>query len=213
MGIFSIVVFFLSGVAPSLGLKATLTTITEAVVEPFDGTVAGREDRERRKLAVSCGLGSGGNIANGALSSGTGTRLVVAGGGVPTFDARGQVWGRLELFVGGEWVTVYGRTSSSFEDEEAEVGCRQLGNELGYTPISWSVVNSGYTPDGSGKQYNVESCQGSEEELSSCGTFNEKTDVTHEYDIGLQCAFVVAGDECEECPAGKYRLVSVCVCV
>ena len=117
-------------------------------------------------------------------------------------------WGILPL-AGVEWVTV---VESWFEDEEdSEVGCRQLGNELGYTPTSWRVVGKSDTPDGSGKQYFALNCQGNEDLLRSCGGFQEDTTPSHHFDIGLRCTFVVAGDECEECPAGKYRYVYACV--
>jgi hypothetical protein len=136
---------------------------------------------------------------------------VAAGGGAPTFDANGVVWGRLEIWAGGEWVTVDGLDGSGFEDEEAEVGCRQLGNELGYTPVSWSVVGTGDTPDGSGNQYDAYDCQGDEDELSSCKDF-EEWGGSHSRDVGIRCSFALAGDECEECPPGKYRYARVRVC-
>ena len=127
----------------------------------------------------------------------------------PKFDENGEVWGRLELKVGGEWVTV---RYVYLGDEEAEVGCRQLGNELGYSLVSWSVVHYDDTPMGSGKQYNVRECQGNEDELSSCDRFEEGGVFIHTEDIGLRCSFAIAGDECEECPPGKYRYACTRVC-
>ena len=165
-------------------------------------------------LAVTCGLGSGNKWrreANEALTMTTSIRLVADGGGAPTFDANGGVWGRLELFVGLEWVTLH-TNGGRFGNEEAEVGCRQLGNELGYTPTSSSVVDYDDTPDGSGEQVSSDyPCNGSEDELFSCNDFYGWN--SHQYDIGLRCTFVVAGDECEECPAGKYRYLCLCVCM
>ena len=167
----------------------------------------GRNDTsERRQLTASCGVGSGNTVPEivpgATLPSGTSIRLMAAGGGAPTFDANGQVWGRLELFVGGEWVTV---SDYGFGGEEVEVGCRQLGNELGYTSTSWSRVYNTVTPDGSGVQYKVRYCQGNENELSSCREFDEVSSPSHGQDIGLQCTFADDAVECEECPAGKYR--------
>ena len=163
-----------------------------------------------RRLGASCGPGSGKPQLSGSLPSGTSIRLVADGGDAPTFDANGEVWGRLELYVESEeeWVTV---ASFEFLAEEAEVGCRQLGNELGYTPTSWSKVDRYDTPNGSGKQYFAYNCQGSEDELSSCGDFSSQDPAPHNGDVGLRCTFVVVGDECEECPAGKYRYVCVFV--
>ena len=129
---------------------------------------------------------------------------MTAEGGAPTFDANGQVRGRLELFVGGEWVTVYGNLEY-FGDEEAKVGCHQLGNELGYTPVSWITVPFGDTTAGIGKQYYARDCDGDENELSSCGVYEEKIPPSHQYDTGLSCVYEIAGDECEECPQGKFR--------
>ena len=61
-------------------------------------------------------------------------------------DFEGQAQGRLEVFHDGQWGTV---CDDSFEDADAQVACRQLGNELGYTLTSWSVVSSSNTDDGS----------------------------------------------------------------
>ena len=119
------------------------------------------------------------------------------------FDANGEIWGRIELRIGGVWVTV---KAFGFTTKSAEVGCRQLGDELGYTPTSWSAVSKEDTPDGEGKQYQAWSCLGSENELSSCGSFREDTALPdHTTDTGLRCSFMLAGDECEKCPAGKFR--------
>ena len=84
-----------------------------------------------------------------------------------------------------------------------------------HTPDSWSKVHQGDIPDGSEdqKQYWAYDCQGNEDELSSCNLFEYPNTPSNIYDIGLRCTFVVAGDECEECPAGKYRYVRVFVCV
>ena len=130
----------------------------------------------------------------------------------PTFDENGEVWGRLELKVGGEWVTIRDYVLYNdwdFGNEVAQVGCRQLGNELGYTLLSWDLVrgieNGGLSPMGSGSQYNVGNCQVNEDELSSCGHFKEGGIFIHQQDAGLRCSFAIAGDECEECPPGKYR--------
>ena len=117
------------------------------------------------------------------------------------FDENGEVQGRLELKVGGEWVTV----SGIWNHNGTEVGCRQLGNELGYTLLSWGQIGYEGTPDGSGKQYYAKNCKGNEGDLSSCGEFYETSPAVHADDVGLRCTFVIAGDECEECPLGKYR--------
>ena len=127
----------------------------------------------------------------------------------PTFDENGEVKGRLELKVGGEWVTV---NDKNFYDKETEVGCRQLGNELGYTLLSWDRDHWEDVPDGSGKQYYAKNCQGNEGDLSSCPEFFENSPAVHSQDVGLRCTFSIAGDECEECPPGKYRCAWVDVC-
>jgi hypothetical protein len=185
----------------------------EATSESACKGCGGGTSSDDQTRCLTCGLGSGNTVSGPwsglSLPTTTGIRVV---GGDSIFDANGEVWGRLEIWVGGDWVTVMGYDSSYFGDEEAEVGCRQLGNELGYPPVSWSVVGRSDTPDGSGKQYVAYNCQGDEDALSSCGVFGEDTSPYHSHDVGLRCSFVVAGDECEECPPGKYRYACVCVC-
>ncbi len=85
---------------------------------------------------------------SGVVPDTTGIRLQTAAG-TPSFDSEGQVQGRLEVKVGGDWVTItedggfwYGGGA------ESTVACRQLGNELGYTLVSASKVGRGDTDDG-----------------------------------------------------------------
>jgi hypothetical protein len=137
-----------------------------------------------------------------------GIRLQTAAG-TPSFDSEGQVQGRLEVFHDGQWGTV---CDDYFGEPDAQVACRQLGNELGYTLTSWSVVGSsnvgGPTPSGTGQIWlNDVSCGGTDTSLSDCnhaGWGGPRTDdCTHQEDAGVSCTFLAPGDECEECVAGK----------
>jgi hypothetical protein len=135
----------------------------------MEGAGGGRGGRE---LAASCGLGSQPVFPTGIVPYTTGIRLQTAAG-TPSFDSEGQVQGRLEVRVGGAWVTladIYSEYSyyNSFQgSEEATVACRQLGNELGYTLVSASKVWREDTDDGSGMAYKV-TCAGTESTLDSC---------------------------------------------
>jgi hypothetical protein len=114
------------------------------------------------------------------------------------------VQGRLEVKVGGDWVTLADHSYyDSFQgSEEATVACRQLGNELGYMLVSASKVGSEDTDDGSAMAYEV-TCAGTESTLDSCTIFSSSS-LQHQYDVGVSCTFLAPGDECEECVAGKF---------
>jgi hypothetical protein len=122
--------------------------------------------------------------------------------GTPSFDSEGQVQGRLEVFHDGQWGTV---CDDSFGEPDAQVACRQLGNELGYTLTSWSVVSNSNTDDGSGTVWldNL-GCSGSESSLVDCSHAGWGATDGHSEDVGVSCTFLAPGDECEECVAGKF---------
>jgi hypothetical protein len=139
----------------------------------------------------------------------TGIRLQTAAG-TPSFDSEGQVQGRLEVKVGGDWATVcsttdsFGGSGSSGGEAESTVACRQLGNDLGYTLVSASKVGREDTDDGSGAAYTV-TCAGTESTLDSCTSFEYwYSSNNHQYDVGVSCTFLAPGDECEDCVAGKF---------
>jgi hypothetical protein len=141
-------------------------------------------------------------VPSGVVPDTTVIRLQTAAG-TPSFDSEGQVQGRLEVFHGGLWGTV---CNDDFEEADAQVACRQLGNELGYTLASWSVVSNHDTDDGSGRTWLDDlGCSGSETSLGDCSHPGWGTeDCDHNEDVGVSCTFLVPGDECEECVAGKF---------
>jgi hypothetical protein len=174
-----------------------------------------------------CGLGYGNFwLGIGVVPGTTGIRLQTAAG-TPSFDSEGQVQGRLEVFHDGQWGTV---CDDGFGWADAQVACRQLGNELGYTLTSSSVVSSSSTDDGSDPIWLDDlGCSGSETSLGNCrhagwcsatnwavwcGPENWGTEYCGHYeDIGVSCTFLAPGDECEECVAGKFSSTSgVVVC-
>ncbi|GMI37858.1 hypothetical protein TeGR_g14131, partial [Tetraparma gracilis] len=109
--------------------------------------VLGEAKGEGRGLAASCGLGSQNVIdvvPSGVVPDTTEIRLQTAAG-TPSFDSEGQVQGRLEVFHDGQWGTV---CDDSFKEPDAQVACRQLGNELGYTLTSWSAGAGIYVGSG-----------------------------------------------------------------
>ncbi|GMH54864.1 hypothetical protein TL16_g01770 [Triparma laevis f. inornata] len=116
------------------------------------------------------------------------------------FDSEGVVSGRIEVKWEGVWGTIY---KWGWDDLDAKVGCRQLGNELGYITISGTALDADDTPDGSGKQWwrNVD-CAGNEEMLERCYRVNVWSS-GHDGDIGITCKFVETG-QCETCPSGKF---------
>jgi hypothetical protein len=163
---------------------------------------------EDRSMCI-CGLGSEtlfDVVPSGFLPDTTGIRLQTAAG-TPSFDSEGQVQGRLEVKVGGNWATLadYSYYNSFQGSEEATVACRQLGNELGYTLVSASKVSSSDTDDGSGNIYKV-TCVGTESTLDSCTNLEYWSSTLHMHsnDVGVSCTFLAPGDECEECVAGKF---------
>ena len=96
--------------------------------------------------------------------------------GTLSFDSAGQVQGRLEINVEGDWATVLGGGGypHAITEAEASVACRQLGNELGYELSSSSKIDRANTDDGSGKAYLI-ACAGTEASLDSCASFEYVT--------------------------------------
>lgn len=118
-----------------------------------------------------------------------------------------QVQGRI-----GRGTTTFSDTDTYssryyFEEAEATVACRQLGNKLGYTLVSASKVPAEETDDGpSSYSYNAVSCVGSESTLQSCPTYSwvgSNSASVHTFDVGVSCTFLAPGSACSECPAGK----------
>ena len=151
---------------------------------------------------TECGLGSGVVVPTGQLQDASSVRIRDASNNSPTFGSEGVVSGRIEVIPSGE--TAWGTIQASYwDDVDALVACREIGNELGYAIISGAALSYGNTPDGSGEIYWTEvACSGYEETLDSCSK-SSTTSTYHEYDIGITCKFVQA-DECEACPAGAY---------
>ncbi|GMI37144.1 hypothetical protein TeGR_g14787, partial [Tetraparma gracilis] len=165
-----------------------------------------------RQLAASCGLGSQPVVLDltGVVPDTTGIRLQTAAG-TPSFDSEGHVQGRLEVFHDGQWGTV---CDDSFEWPDAQVACRQLGNELGYTLTGWSVVSSSNTDDGSGRIWLDDvGCSGSETNLGTDCSHRRwgKNNCGHSKDVGVSCTFI-APVECEECAAGKSSDGGIAAC-
>ncbi|GMH89491.1 hypothetical protein TL16_g11473 [Triparma laevis f. inornata] len=168
---------------------------------------------EDDSLQCNCALGSGGDFSfptspvNGQLQDVTSIRLRDSSNNSPTFDGEGVVSGRVEVKPPGKsaWGTIHGQTL--WDDTDAIVACRQIGNEFGYATVSGTALSYGSTPDGSGVIWWTEvGCSGSEETLEECIPLG--TGVTnHQYDIGVTCKFSQAG-ECELCPPGKFSDVT-----
>jgi hypothetical protein len=143
----------------------------------------------------------------------TGVQLQTSAGR-PSFDSSGTVQGRLEIEVDGDWVTVsgygdsFGGAGSSGGEAESEVACRQLANELGsrYELVDANKVKALATDDGTGESYKVK-CSGPEPTLTSCPKF-EAGGNGHQLDVGVACTFLVPGEDCEECAAGKFSDVA-----
>ncbi|GMH48343.1 hypothetical protein TrRE_jg8423 [Triparma retinervis] len=169
-----------------------------------------------------CGPGSRnthpGPISGLVVPITTGIRLQISSG-LPLFDSKGKVQGRLEAkdFNGecpNNWNTIVDSYLYIIGSAEPTIACRQLGNELGFTLVSASKVERDDTDDGSGMAYKV-TCAGTESTLDSCTTFEHSGyyDTNHEYDVGLSCTFLGPGAECEECAAGKYsNTIGVTTC-
>ncbi|GMH86623.1 hypothetical protein TrST_g13909 [Triparma strigata] len=165
-------------------------------------------DEQGSRRLIECGLGSGGDLSGstspptGQLQDASSVRIRDASNKSPTFDSEGVVSGRIEVKPSGEtaWGTI---RYYIWDDVDALVACREIGNELGYATISGTALYYYDTPDGSGKiWWSGVGCLGSEETLESCSK-STTTSTYHPYDIGITCKFVQA-DECEACPAGTF---------
>ena len=71
-----------------------------------------------------------------------------SGYSTPTFDENAEVEGRLEICHDEEWFSFRVQSYYPFTDEDAQVACRQLGNQYDYD-VTYSAPLSYYsTPDG-----------------------------------------------------------------
>jgi hypothetical protein len=146
-------------------------------------------------------------VPTGVVLDTAGIRLQTSSG-TPSFDSEGQVQGRLEVKIDGSWATVgdFSQYEVNFGEAGSTVACRQLGNELGYTLVSASLVDADLTVDGQNIPVYKATCAGTESTLDSC-TLEWWGPSYHEYDVGVSCTFLVLGlnsDECGECVAGKF---------
>jgi hypothetical protein len=162
------------------------------------GTV-GSDDR------TQCGCAPGfsdvPDVPSGALSATEKIRLADNYEEIK-FDENGWVQGRVEVFHDGEWGTV---CDDSFGNPDAEVACRQLGNELGYEAVGWDFL--GNIGSGSGQIWMDDLyCSGHEDSLSDCshrgwGSHN----CGHSEDAWVSCQLLAFHTgECEPCAAGSY---------
>ena len=72
----------------------------------------------------------------------------------PSFDVFGVVSGRIEYKP--SWKTSWGTIRyNDFEDDEALVSCREIGNELGYATVSGTVIDHYGTTSVSGEIWSV----------------------------------------------------------
>ncbi|KAI4905569.1 hypothetical protein NFI96_026711, partial [Prochilodus magdalenae] len=90
--------------------------------------------------------------------------------------------GRVEVVHGGTWGTV---CDADFDQQDAEVVCRQLGCGL---PVE--VLGGAAFGRGEGQVWSEElQCRGSESQISSCPTSSSlKHNCSHDSDVGLVCA-------------------------
>ena len=66
----------------------------------------------------------------------------------PMFDTNFEVDGRLEICRNGDWFSFYATSSYPFTDDDAQVACRQLGNQYDYEITTSSALSTADTPDG-----------------------------------------------------------------
>ena len=77
-----------------------------------------------------------------------------------------------------------------WDDVDALVACREIGNKLGYFTISGTALSYYNTPDGSGEQWwHSVACIGSEETLESCSKDMVTFPASHSEDVGITCKF------------------------
>ncbi|XP_022110413.1 uncharacterized protein LOC110989982 isoform X2 [Acanthaster planci] len=97
-------------------------------------------------------------------------------------DLRLNPDGRIEIFLNGEWGTICG---NSWDIEDAQVACRQLG-----FPNATSAIKGGILGSGTGPIHlsNI-SCTGLEDNLEQClHTRNPTHNCNHSQDAGVTCA-------------------------
>lgn len=156
----------------------------------------------------------------GTLTDATSVRIRYDSNNSPAFNGEGFVSGRIEVIPPGE--TNWGSINvQNWDNNDALVGCREIGPELGYFIVSGIALDEHNTPDGSGDvHWRDVGCDGSEASLRSCSHSSTRFWDTHSYDIGVTCQFRTLGDcesylagkfsgtigstECTDCEAGKY---------
>ena len=71
-----------------------------------------------------------------------------SGYSTPIFDTNFEVDGRLEICSNGEWFSFWAPSYYPFTDDDAQVACRQLGNQYDYEMTTSSALSTVDTPDG-----------------------------------------------------------------
>ena len=116
---------------------------------------------------ITCSPGQGPSLSNPPLGSSLPEettcnyanqyrlRLSTASGySAPIFDTNFEVDGRLEICYNDEWWSFWvgsdfwTGTDYPFTDDDAQVACRQLGNQYDYEMTTSSVLSTADTPDG-----------------------------------------------------------------
>ena len=95
------------------------------------------------------------------------------------FDTNFEVDGRLEICNNDEWLSFYEPSYYPFTDDDAQVACRQLGNQYDYEMTTSSALSTADTPDGNtnyGPYYLR--CEGDEATLSEVSA-SQLTQVLH----------------------------------
>ena len=89
-----------------------------------------------------------------------------------------ELGGRLEI-CNGEWFSFWDTSYYPFTDNDAQVACRQLGNQYDYEMTTSSALSTADTPDGNTNYgpYNLR-CEGDEATLSEVSA-SQLTQVLH----------------------------------
>ncbi|GMH97849.1 hypothetical protein TrVE_jg3180 [Triparma verrucosa] len=116
-----------------------------------------------------CSKGSGNQLTTGRIQDTSKARLIDQHGHSPVFN-RGSVSGRIEVKpsgkskFGGIWP---GYDGTRWDDADARVACRQIGDELGYVTVNGLKLSD--TPQGSNIVWWKEmACMGDENILEEC---------------------------------------------
>ena len=89
-------------------------------------------------------------VPSGQISDASRLRIRDSSGNSPMFTSGGVVSGRIEIKPSGgtQWGTIQ---KFNWDNNDALVACREIGNELGYKVTSGTELYSSSTPDGSGE--------------------------------------------------------------